>query len=200
MKTLIIVDPQNDFCPNGSLPVPNGDKIIPMINELMESEKYDIIIITKDWHPDNHKSFASQHPGKNPFEVIDLNGIQQVLWTDHCIQETNGAEFHPDLNIDHKNIYIFKKGTNPEVDSYSGFYENDHVTSTGLSKFLKEKEVTDVEIVGLALDYCVFYTAIDSSKEGFKTSVLLSYTKAISSNITDVLKKLIDANVSIILN
>jgi nicotinamidase/pyrazinamidase len=199
MKSLIVVDIQNDFCPGGKLAVANGDKIIPFVNDLINDKKYKLIILTKDWHPENHKSFISQHPDNNAFDTIELNGIKQVLWYDHCIQGTDGAEFHPDLVYKDKNFYVFKKGDNPEVDSYSGFYENDHLTSTGLTKFLNEKLIKEVDIVGLCLDYCVGYTAIDAVKDGFKTNVYLNGTKAINSNVNEILKKLIDNNVNIIL-
>ena len=149
---------------------------------------YDLVIFTKDWHPANHKSFASQHEGKSLFSVIDLNGIDQVLWPDHCVQDTLGTEFHKDIDLNIPNLYIFKKGINSEVDSYSGFFENDHNTSTGLGEFLKEKEITDVHIVGLAFDYCVCYTAADSFKEGFKTTVLMNGVKSISDDLMPTLK------------
>lgn len=186
-RALIVVDPQNDFCPGGSLAVKDGDKIIPIINKLTKSDMYDLVIFTKDWHPSNHKSFASQH-GKDLFSVIDLNGISQVLWPDHCVQDTLGAEFHREIDLNIPNLYIFKKGINTEVDSYSGFYENDHKTSTGLGEFLKEKEVTDVDIVGLAGDYCVCYTAVDSVKEGFNTTVIMDGVRSITDDITSVLE------------
>lgn len=186
-RALVVVDPQNDFCPGGSLAVKDGDKIIPIINKLTKSDMYDLVIFTKDWHPSNHKSFASQH-GKDLFSVIDLNGISQVLWPDHCVQDTLGAEFHREIDLNIPNLYIFKKGINTEVDSYSGFYENDHKTSTGLGEFLKEKEVTDVDIVGLAGDYCVCYTAVDSVKEGFNTTVIMDGVRSITDDITSVLE------------
>jgi len=198
MKALLIIDVQNDFIPGGSLAVKDGIQIVPIINKLTKSNLFDIVIFTKDWHPSNHKSFASQHEGKNLFDVVDLNGIDQVLWPDHCVQDTEGAMFHKDIDMNIPNLYIFKKGMNPEVDSYSGFYENDHKTSTGLSEFLKEKGVYETYICGLALDYCCLYTSIDSVNEGFETYFILDGTRAITDNITPVLDELRDNGVMII--
>jgi nicotinamidase/pyrazinamidase len=180
MKTaLIVVDVQNDFCFGGALEVKSGNKIIPVINNLVKSEKFDFIIATQDWHPKNHKSFASNHKNKNFYDLIMLNGIAQVLWPDHCIQRTKGSRFHKDLILG-KNFKIFKKGTNPEIDSYSGFYDNDHKSSTGLAEFLKKNNVEKIFITGLATDYCVKYTAIDSIKEGFKTFVIKDAVKGVN--------------------
>lgn len=176
MKALIIVDIQNDFIPGGSLAVPDGDKIISRINELQK--KFDLVVATQDWHPSNHKSFASQHDGKNPFDVIDLNGLQQTLWPDHCIQSTKGAEFHKDLNTN-KIEAIFRKGTNPEIDSYSGFFDNGRKKATGLHGYLQERKVTSVFICGLAADFCVYYTALDALSLGYETTILDESTKAI---------------------
>lgn len=176
MKALIIVDIQNDFIPGGSLAVPDGDKIISRINELQK--KFDLVVATQDWHPSNHKSFASQHDSKNPFDVIDLNGLQQTLWPDHCIQSTKGAEFHKDLNTN-KIEAIFRKGTNPEIDSYSGFFDNGRKKATGLHGYLQERKVTSVFICGLAADFCVYYTALDALSLGYETTILDESTKAI---------------------
>ena len=176
MKALIIVDIQNDFIPGGSLAVPDGDKIISRINELQK--KFDLVVATQDWHPSNHKSFASQHDGKNPFDVIDLNGLQQTLWPDHCIQSTKGAEFHKDLNTN-KIEAIFRKGTNPEIDSYSGFFDNGRKKATGLHGYLQERKVTSVFVCGLAADFCVYYTALDALSLGYETTILDESTKAI---------------------
>ena len=176
MKALIIVDIQNDFIPGGALAVPDGDKIITRINEIQK--KFDIVVATQDWHPANHKSFASQHEGKTPFDIVDLNGIQQTLWPDHCIQGTRGAELHQDLNTN-KIDAIFRKGTNPEIDSYSAFYDNNHKKITGLNGYLKDRNVTAVFICGLAADYCVYYTALDALSLGYDTTILDESTKAI---------------------
>jgi len=198
MKALIVVDPQNDFMPGGSLAVKDGNQIVPVINKLTKSGLFDLVIFTKDWHPSNHKSFASQHEGKNLFDVIDLNGIDQVLWPDHCVQDTEGSMFHKDIDMNIPNLYIFKKGMNTEVDSYSGFLDNDHKSSTGLTEFLKEKGVYETYILGIAGDYCVKYTAIDSSSEGFDTYVIMDGVRSITDDITPVLDELRDNSVIII--
>lgn len=169
MKTLVIIDVQNDFMPGGALAVSGGDRIVPVINGVIG--EYDLVVATQDWHPHNHKSFASNHPGKEPFAEIDLNGFNQVLWPDHCVQGRAGAEFHPDLNI--KPIEaIFRKGMNPEVDSYSGFYDNGRAVSTGLAGYLREKGATELHFCGLAADICVYYSALDALREGF-TALLI---------------------------
>ena len=183
-NALIVVDVQNDFCEGGALEVKNGNEVIPVINKLVNSKKFDFIIATQDWHPRNHKSFASNHKNKNVYDVIELNGIMQVLWPDHCIQRTKGARFHSELNLG-KKYYVFKKGKNPNIDSYSGFYENDHKTSTGLAEFLKKNNIETVYITGLATDYCVKFTAIDSVREGFKTFVIKDAVKGVNINKDD---------------
>lgn len=176
MKALIIVDVQNDFIPGGKLAVPEGDTIIPRINELQK--KFDLVVATQDWHPANHKSFASQHEGKNPFDIIELNGIQQTLWPDHCIQGTPGANLHQDLNTNRIEA-IFRKGTNPEIDSYSGFFDNGRKKNTGLHGYLQDRKVDAVYVCGLAADYCVYYTAMDALSLGYSTSILDASVKAI---------------------
>ncbi len=180
-KALIIVDVQYDFLPGGSLAVEGGDEIIPVINQLIKD--YDLIIFTRDFHPSNHKSFASQHEGKNVFSQINLNGIDQVLWPDHCVQGTRGSHIHDDLignpDLKDKQVYIFKKGMNPEYDSYSGFKDaNDE--STGLYTFLLDKGIHDIEVVGLVLDFCVAFTAMDADYYGFETIINLDATKGIN--------------------
>lgn len=176
MKALIIVDMQNDFMPGGALAVPEGDLIIDRINELQN--KFELIVATQDWHPANHKSFASQHEGKNPFDIIELNGIQQTLWPDHCIQGTPGANLHLDLNTNRIEA-IFRKGTNPEIDSYSGFFDNGRKKNTGLHGYLQDRKVDAVYVCGLAADYCVYYTAMDALSLGYSTSILDASVKAI---------------------
>ncbi|HEY4538849.1 MAG TPA: bifunctional nicotinamidase/pyrazinamidase [Faecalibacter sp.] len=176
MKALIIVDVQNDFIPGGKLAVPEGDTIIPRINELQK--KFDLVVATQDWHPANHKSFASQHEGKNPFDIIELNGLQQTLWPDHCIQGTPGANLHQDLNTNRIEA-IFRKGTNPEIDSYSGFFDNGRKKNTGLHGYLQDRKVDAVYVCGLAADYCVYYTAMDALSLGYSTSILDASVKAI---------------------
>lgn len=170
-KALIIVDVQNDFCEDGALEVKNGNKVIPIINSLVNADYFDQIIATQDWHPRDHKSFASNHKGKYVYDVIKLKGISQVLWPDHCIQRTKGARFHEELTLV-DNVKVFKKGKDKYIDSYSGFYDNDHKSSTGLSEFLKRKNIDEVYVTGLATDYCVKFTALDSAKEGFNTFVV----------------------------
>jgi nicotinamidase/pyrazinamidase len=176
MHALILVDIQNDFIPGGRLPVPLGDEIVKLTNELQES--FDLVVATQDWHPANHKSFASQHPGKKVFEKISLHGLEQVLWPDHCVQGTSGAEFHAGLNTK-KIEAVFRKGMNPDIDSYSGFYDNGYKKSTGLAGYFRDRTVRKVYVCGLAADYCVAYTAKDSLKENFETYVIEDATRAI---------------------
>lgn len=176
-KALVIVDMQYDFIPGGSLAVEGGDEIIPTINKLVKKD-YDLVVATQDWHPYNHKSFASQHTGKKPFDMIDLNGLNQVLWPDHCVQGTHGAEFHKDLNFN-KVEAIFRKGTEIGIDSYSGFYDNGHLKNTGLSGYLKDKNIEELHFVGLAADYCVYFSMKDALEEGFKVKLIENATKAI---------------------
>jgi nicotinamidase/pyrazinamidase len=178
MNVLILVDIQNDFIPGGSLPVPLGNEIIKLVNGLQDS--FDLVVATQDWHPNNHKSFATQHPGKKQFETISLHGLDQVLWPDHCVQGTNGAEFHSNLSL-HKVEAIFRKGMNPEIDSYSGFYDNGYKKATGLAGYLRDRGVKKVYVCGLAADYCVAYTAKDALKENFETYVIEDATRAIDA-------------------
>ena len=181
---LLVVDVQNDFCEGGALEVKNGNDIIPVINSLVASQKFDLIIATQDWHPRAHKSFASNHKNKSVYEIIKLNGIDQVLWPDHCIQRTKGARFHSNLNLGDK-YKVFKKGSNPNIDSYSGFFDNDHKSSTGLNNYLRKNKVNDVYITGLATEYCVKYTALDSIKEGFNTYVIKDAVRGVNVNKGD---------------
>lgn len=177
MKALIIVDVQNDFIPGGALAVPGGDEIIPLINVLQE--RFDLVVATQDWHPATHKSFASNHAGKKPFEKIMLQGLEQVLWPDHCVQGTKGAEFHAGLKMN-KVAAIFRKGMDEGIDSYSGFYDNGHLKTTGLAGYLRERKVEKVYVCGLAGDYCVYYTAMDALKEGFNVSLIEDVTRSLS--------------------
>lgn len=177
MKALLLIDIQNDFLPGGALAVPEGDQIIPVANRLQEH--FGLVVATQDWHPATHKSFASQHKEKKVFDTIELNGLKQVLWPDHCIQGSTGAEFSNKLNM-LKTEAVFRKGTNPEIDSYSGFYDNGRLKTTGLADYLRGKQVTEVYVAGLAADYCVFFSAKDALKEGFKTFFIEDATKAIS--------------------
>lgn len=182
MEALLIVDVQYDFLPGGSLAVPDGDKVIPVINSLQS--KFETVVATQDWHPKNHGSFASNHPGKRVGEIIELSGENQILWPDHCIQGTHGAEFHKNLNRD-KWKKVFRKGTNPLVDSYSGFYDNNRREDTGLSNYLKKQGVEKVYIAGLAADYCVKFTVMDALKEGFETVLLEDATKGVNLSKDD---------------
>ena len=186
MKALIIIDMQNDFMPGGPLAVPGGDQIIPLINNLQN--KFDLVIATQDWHPENHSSFADNHPGKSTYEKIDMNGIEQVLWPVHCIQTTGGADFHPHLNASRIEA-IFRKGTDPKIDSYSGFYDNAHKKSTGLAGYLKGKGVTSLYFCGLAADYCDSYSVLDALQEGFKVTLYEDATRAISEESFSKLKE-----------
>jgi nicotinamidase/pyrazinamidase len=179
MNAFIIVDIQNDFVPGGALAVPGGDEIIPIVNELQKS--FSLVVATQDWHPAHHKSFASSHAGKKVFEKISLHGLDQVLWPDHCVQGTTGAEFHKDLNLTRIEA-IFRKGMDPDIDSYSGFYDNGYRKSTGLAGYLRERKVRKVYIAGLASDYCVFYTAKDSIKENFETYIIEDASRPIDLN------------------
>lgn len=165
---LLIIDVQNDFCAGGSLAVPEAELILPHINRLIPA--FSTVIITQDWHPDRHSSFASSHPGKQVFDTVTMDYGPQTLWPDHCIQGSRGALFHESLNQDSAQL-IIRKGFRPAIDSYSAFYENDHTTQTGLAAYLRSRDVTRVVCVGLALDYCVRFSAIDARREGFDTVV-----------------------------
>ncbi|QNK78449.1 bifunctional nicotinamidase/pyrazinamidase [Winogradskyella sp. PAMC22761] len=185
MKTLLIIDVQNDFMPNGSLPVPNGHQIVPIINKIQP--KFNLIIGTQDWHPSNHVSFASNHKGKSNFDEIEIHGKPQTLWPDHCVQGTKGAEFHPDLNTESFEA-IFKKGTNKNIDSYSAFYDNRHLKSTGLANYLKEKGTTELFLCGLASDICVYFSIYDAFKEGFNCTFIEDASKALDNEGFEKLK------------
>lgn len=161
MKALLLVDIQNGFCPGGNLPVPDGDKIVPVANSLIDSGKYDLIVASQDWHPPGHGSFASSHPGKQPFEMGELSGKPQMLWPDHCVQYTRDAELHPDLRSAQIDL-IQQKGEDRNVDSYSAFRDNERHAVTGLADFLNEQGVTQLDVCGLATDYCVILSAIDA--------------------------------------
>lgn len=175
---LIVIDMQNDFCPGGNLAVPGGDEIIGGINELMA--QFDNVVVSQDWHPAGHSSFASSHDGAAPFSEIEMPYGPQMLWPDHCIQGSNGAEFHASLNLDPAQM-IVRKGYNPAVDSYSAFFENDHKTSTGLAGFLRERGISKLTFVGLALDYCVNFSAVDAVHQGFEATVDMALCRAITN-------------------
>ena len=160
-KALLLIDIQNGFCPGGNLPVAEGDKVVPVANALMSSGRYDLIVASQDWHPADHGSFASQHPGAKPFDLGELGGKPQVLWPDHCVQGTPDAAFHPGLDLS-AIAHVQKKGENPSVDSYSAFRDNDRAALTGLAGYLKGKGVTELDVMGLATDYCVKFSALDA--------------------------------------
>jgi nicotinamidase/pyrazinamidase len=168
-QALILVDLQNDFCPLGALPVTEGDQVIPVANALMPL--FRTVVATQDWHPANHGSFAANHPWRKPGQVIDLHGLPQVLWTIHCVQESFGAEFVAELHTD-AITQVFRKGTDPEIDSYSGFFDNGHRRATGLGDWLTGRGITEVFIMGLATDYCVKFTVLDALQLGFKTYLI----------------------------
>jgi nicotinamidase/pyrazinamidase len=197
MKTLVLIDIQNDFMPGGSLAVEKGDEIVPLVNELQK--KFDLVIATQDWHADGHSSFASAHENAKVFDLLKLNGLDQVLWPDHCVQNTSGAEFHPELDTNRIET-IFRKGTDLAIDSYSGFYDNAHLKSTGLSGYLKDKGVKNVYFAGLAADYCVAYSVLDSIAEGFNTTLIEDATRAIDKEGFDKMKLEILRKGGIILN
>ncbi len=169
MNTLIIIDVQNDFMPGGALAVPRGDSIVPVINKMQDY--FDVVLATQDWHPKNHRSFASNHFNKKTYDSIVLHGMQQTLWPDHCIQGSSGADLHKDIEPN-RIAAIFRKGMDPEIDSYSGFFDNNHQLSTGLSGYLKEKGISEVHFCGLAADICVYYSILDSILEGFSATLI----------------------------
>ena len=176
---LLVIDVQNDFTPGGQLAVPEGDLIVPLINRLGGLFKQ--VVIAQDWHPAGHASFASSHPGRKPNDVIQLPYGEQTLWPQHCVQGTAGAEFHPELDLPHAQL-IIRKGCNPDIDSYSAFLEADRRTTTGLAGYLKERGVDTVYMVGLALDFCVMFSALDARAAGFNTFVVLDACRAIDMN------------------
>jgi len=176
MKTLILIDIQNDFCPGGSLAVPRGDEIIPIVNDLQVW--FDLVIATQDWHPSDHVSFASNHQGKEPFDTMDIAGMEQALWPDHCVQGSDGAVFHPSLDTLRVEA-IFRKGTDRQIDSYSGFFDNGGRKRTGLTGYLRDKGVTRLYFCGLAADVCVYYSIRDAMKEGFSAVLIEDATRAL---------------------
>lgn len=198
-KALIIVDVQNDFCEGGALAVPGANEIISYINLLMGENEYDKIVLTQDWHPANHKSFASTI-GKKVGDTIILNGIPQFMWPDHCVQGTSGAEFHKDLNRE-KVDHIIQKGKNIDFDSYSGFQDNNHFTKTGLDDYLKYHDIQLLEVVGLALDYCVKFTCLDAAQLGYVTCLHFNGTRAVNvkpENGKDAIYEMLQNSVTIL--
>jgi nicotinamidase/pyrazinamidase len=183
MKALIIVDLQNDFLPGGALPVPHGDEVIPLANELQR--QFDLVVATKDWHPPDHGSFAANHPGKKTGDRIILDGIEQILWPVHCVQNTHGAEFAPSFDTS-RIAHVFHKGIEPLIDSYSTFFDNAHRRHTGLAHYLKERSIEDIYLLGLALDYCVKYSALDARQLKLNTHVILDGCRGIDLEPGDV--------------
>ncbi len=179
MDALIVIDVQNDFCPGGALAVADGDAIIPRINTMMNG--FGVRVLTQDWHPANHASFAANHPGAAPFSMTRMPYGAQVLWPTHCVIGSGGAAFHDDLRTDPADLVI-RKGFRPEIDSYSAFFENDRVTATGLDGYLRDRGVTALTMVGLATDYCVAYSALDAARLGFAVTVDLAACRAIDLN------------------
>lgn len=178
-QALIVIDVQNDFCPGGALAVAGGDAIVPRINGLMS--EYQVRVLTQDWHPAGHSSFAASHPGAAPFSMVEMPYGPQVLWPIHCVQGTQGAAFHPDLATDPADLVI-RKGFRAAIDSYSAFFENDHRTPTGLEGYLRTRGVTALTLAGLATDFCVAYSAIDAARLGFRVTVLEGACRAIDLN------------------
>ncbi len=189
MSALILVDLQNDFLPGGALPVPRGDEVIPLTNKLQRH--FDLILATQDWHPPDHGSFAANHPGKKPGDRIILDGIEQILWPVHCVQHTHGAEFAPSFDtsrIDH----VFHKGVGPLIDSYSTFFDNAHRRETGLADYLKKRSIKDIYLIGLALDYCVKYSALDARDLGLNAHVIIDGCRGIELEPGDIDRALDD--------
>ncbi|WP_020571202.1 bifunctional nicotinamidase/pyrazinamidase [Neolewinella persica] len=180
---LILVDLQVDFMPMGMLPVAEGDQVVPIANALMPA--YHTVVATQDWHPANHGSFAANHPWRKPGQVIDLHGLPQVLWPIHCVQETWGAEFVAELDTD-RITRVFQKGTDPEIDSYSGFFDNGHRKSTGMAEWLRARGIEEVHVLGLAADFCVKFTVLDALKEGFRTTLIREATRGVELEAGDV--------------
>ena len=183
MNALIIVDLQNDFLPGGALPVPHGDEVIPLANELQR--RFDLVLATQDWHPPNHGSFAANHPGKKPGDRIMLDGIEQILWPVHCVQNTFGAEFAPAFDTN-RIAHVFHKGVERNIDSYSTFFDNAHRRETGLADYLKKRSIKNIYLMGLALDYCVKYSVLDARHLGLNTHVIVDGCRGIELELGDI--------------
>lgn len=195
-KALIVIDVQNDFCPGGKLAVENGDDVVAPINAMMSD--FDAVVLTQDWHPQNHLSFANNHNGAEPFSTTEMPYGTQVLWPEHCVQGSDGAAFHANLNTDRADM-IIRKGYNPNIDSYSAFFENDQSTKTGLAGYLRDRGIVDLEFAGLATDFCVAWSALDAVKEGFSAKVHLNACRAIDldGSLDTALNNLKDAGVTL---
>lgn len=183
MNALILVDIQNDFLPGGALAVPEGDQIVPAVNRLQP--RFPLVVATQDWHPADHGSFAANHPGRVPGEMIDLHGLPQILWPTHCVQGQPGADFAPKLDRQ-RWAQVFVKGTDPAIDSYSGFFDNGHRQATGLGDYLRDQGVTDVYVAGLATDYCVKFTVLDALKLGFRAHLIEDACRGVNLQPDDV--------------
>jgi len=197
-NALLIVDVQNDFCPGGALAVKEGNDVVPVINNITGS--FYRVIATQDWHPQKQVSFASNHEGLNEYDQIDYNGSKQTLWPDHCVAGTYGADFNKGLNTDFVDL-IVRKGTSPDIDSYSAFVENDRITSTGLDGYLKSVGITDLYVCGLATDYCVFYSAMDAAEAGFNVYLIIDACRGINvpeSSIDSALADMREKGINII--
>lgn len=194
-SAFIVIDIQNDFCPEGALGVAGGDTIIAGINQ--EIERFDHVVLTQDWHPADHSSFASQHEGRSPYEMITMPYGKQTLWPDHCVQGTQGAEFHKDLQWTKAELVI-RKGYRKAIDSYSAFFENDHMTPTGLGGYLKERGIKNITLAGLATDFCVAYSALDAAAQGFNVTVLPDLSRAIDidGSLQTMMKQMRNAGVN----
>ena len=195
-EALIVIDVQNDFCPGGALAVAGGDEVVPMVNRLIE--RFEHVVLTQDWHPAGHSSFASTHPGSEPFSSIEMPYGPQTLWPDHCIQGTKGAEFHSGL-VWTKAELVVRKGFRRAIDSYSAFFENDHRTPTGLGGYLRERGISKVTLAGLATDFCVAYSALDAARLGFEVNVVMEASRAIDlgGSLETMTEKMKDAGVAI---
>jgi len=193
---LLIVDVQNDFCPGGALAVPDGDAIVPEVNRLARSFAH--VILTQDWHPSGHASFASSHPGKRPFDAIEVSHGTQILWPDHCVQGTTGAGFHPKLDVPHAEL-VLRKGFRSAVDSYSAFRENDRRTPTGLAGYLRERGLERIILCGLATDFCVAFSAIDGRQAGFDVTVVTSASRGIDidGSLARAMRSMTEARVTL---
>jgi len=194
---LVIVDLQMDFCPGGALAVPQGDQIVPLVNRL--AAEFAHVVLTQDWHPRGHSSFASSHSARQPFDTIDLSYAQQILWPDHCVQGTTGAAFHPDLDVPHAEL-VLRKGFRTAIDSYSAFFENDRRTPTGLVGYLKERRFERVTLCGLATDFCVFYSAIDGRQAGFEVTVVTGACRGIDidGSLSQAMRAMNEAGVTLL--
>ena len=196
-EALIVIDLQNDFCPGGRLAVAEGDAVVPVVNRLIA--RFEHVVLTQDWHPAGHSSFASSHPGSEPFSTVEMPYGSQTLWPDHCVQGSEGARFHPKLEWDKAEL-VLRKGFRPAIDSYSAFFENDHRTPTGLGGYLRERGIGRVTLAGLATDFCVAYSALDAAKLGFEATVIMEACRAIDlgGSLATMTRKMKDAGVRVV--